>query len=323
MQRALQERERGTLALTEGAAAAAHRPHRFHAAALGDAGLARRLTQTAALAGHSGGVAALAWTEGGELLASGGEDCRLRLWRSATGELLHAVDTVRLLGALPGAYPRCCCRPRLTLAPAHQHQPCWVPAHHAAARCRPPCTPPQGHTAPVLAACFLPASRGDQLLCCSADRQIRHLNVTKGAVRPYLVHSGAVRAVVPLDPRGCCSNAAGVLAVAHGCCHVQVIGGMRLLPLATAAACDCCRLHPLRRRATAARLSAPASHACPCSPSRRSWHPPCSCAQTRSCPPARTARCGSLMCGSAPPPCTATRSPATTQTCWVCARLGL
>lgn len=93
MLRALQEREAATAAL-EGAAPASHRPARFHAAALGDAGLAGRLAQTAALRGHSGAVNALAWTEGGELLASGGEDCRLRLWRGATGELLHSADTV-------------------------------------------------------------------------------------------------------------------------------------------------------------------------------------------------------------------------------------
>lgn len=98
MLKALAERERGALAWADGpaAAAASHRPHRFQGAALGDAGLTRRLCQTAALAGHSGGISALAWGEGGDLLASGGEDCRLRLWRSATGELLHSLDTVRL-----------------------------------------------------------------------------------------------------------------------------------------------------------------------------------------------------------------------------------
>ena len=99
MLKALAERERGALAWADGAAAAAaaasHRPHRFHAAALGDAGLARRLGQTTALTGHSGGISALAWGEGGELLASGGEDCRLRLWRASSGELLHSLDTVR------------------------------------------------------------------------------------------------------------------------------------------------------------------------------------------------------------------------------------
>ena len=78
--------------------------------------------------------------------------------------------------------------------PPRQHPP---PLH---VRLSPPLL--QGHTSAVLGTCFLPG-RADQLLCCSADRQIRHLNVTKGAVRPYLVHSDRVRAVVPLDTRGC------------------------------------------------------------------------------------------------------------------------
>ena len=93
MHRALWDRESGSASLL-GAAAFGPRPQRFLAAALGDAGLARRLTQSAALPGHSGAINALAWTEGGELLASGGVDCRLRLWRGATGELLHSLDTV-------------------------------------------------------------------------------------------------------------------------------------------------------------------------------------------------------------------------------------
>lgn len=91
----------------------------------------------------------------------------------------------------------------------------------------------QGHTANILGAAFLPASRGDQLLTCSADRQIRHLNVTKGAVRPYLVHAGRVRAVVPLDPRAsslhafarCCSVVCTfTLCCARGCWVVGTDG---------------------------------------------------------------------------------------------------
>lgn len=94
MQRVLAERESGLLSL-QGSAAFGHRPAAFAAAVLGDAGLARRLAPVALLPGHSGAVSALTWTEAGELLASGGEDCRLRLWRGATGELLHSLDTVR------------------------------------------------------------------------------------------------------------------------------------------------------------------------------------------------------------------------------------
>ena len=99
MLRALAEREDGRASL-EGAACFSHRPARFAAAARGDAGLARRLGQATALGGHSGAVNALAWTEAGELLASGGEDCRLRLWRGAGGppDLVHSLDTVRRRG---------------------------------------------------------------------------------------------------------------------------------------------------------------------------------------------------------------------------------
>ena len=47
-------------------------PARFYGSAAGDAGLARRLTQSGALEGHAGGVATLAWCERGALLLSGG-----------------------------------------------------------------------------------------------------------------------------------------------------------------------------------------------------------------------------------------------------------
>jgi WD40 repeat protein len=203
MLRALQKRE-SALASLEGAAAFGHRRHRFHAAALGDVGLAQRLEQSAALTGHSGAVNALCWTEAGDVLASGGEDCRLRLWRSTSNELLHACDTVRhwLQGTTrPVLVPGRC---RLVM---HQARVSW----HAGRSLNQRSSTQQlfflalqGHTATILSAAFLPASRGEQLLCCSADRQIRHVNVVKGAVRPYLVHQGRVRAVVPLDARAYC-----------------------------------------------------------------------------------------------------------------------
>lgn len=203
MLKSLGEREDGRASLL-GGAGFSHRPARFAAAALGDAGLARRLGQTAALAGHSGAVNALAWTEAGELLASGGEDCRLRLWRGAGGppDLLHSLDTVRLLLLLHAA---ACIATASHGAEAGRDPP--VPVTTTAARHPATLHPPpvQGHTSNILGAAFLPGCpAGDQLLTCSADRQIRHLNVTKGAVRPYLVHAGAVRAVVPLDPRALC-----------------------------------------------------------------------------------------------------------------------
>ena len=272
MERVLAERECAWLSLP-GAAAWGHRPARFAGAVLGDAGLARRLGLTAALPGHSGAVDALAWTEGGDLLASGGEDCRLRLWRgggagAAGWDLLHSLDTVRVLGCaaqgclrivrssvVDAAHDGGTRQHALHRARANRH-PTAPPTHHP----RPP-THRQGHTATILSAAFLPGSHGDQLLCCSADRQIRHIAVTKvgglaclrgeeqaglalgagclcgpvsqhtrhssaacpsqGAVRPYLVHSGHVRAVVPLDPCGCSLPAGRGGAVGHAATHSQ------------------------------------------------------------------------------------------------------
>ena len=57
----------------------------------------------------------------------------------------------------------------------------------------------QGHTSNILSACFLPGTGGGQLLSASADRHVRLVDVAKGAVRPYPLHRGRVRAVVPLD----------------------------------------------------------------------------------------------------------------------------
>jgi WD40 repeat protein len=245
---ALLERESG-LAWQEGAFG--HCPHRLPAAALGDAGLAQRLTPTAALHGHSGSVNALCWSEGGDVLASGGEDCRLRLWRGDRADLLHSVDTVRCWGLLLacGLAASACSSFRLAsscdcggcscfrlaraciIGPHSRRQLC---THMHAAACLPaptcmllclsapmrscmcaPCV--QGHTAHILSASFLPASRGDQLISGAADRQIRHVNVSRGAVRPYLVHAGRVRAVQALDPRGCCRLAAALLPPCRCC----------------------------------------------------------------------------------------------------------
>lgn len=59
--------------------------------------------------------------------------------------------------------------------------------------------PVQGHTSTILSALFLPTTGGDQVVCCSADKQVRLLNVAKGAVRPYSLHKGRVRSLVALD----------------------------------------------------------------------------------------------------------------------------
>ena len=80
MQRRLEERRLGTLALPEAGAALGPRPAAFTRACCGDAALVARLARTAELPGHSGAVTAASWAEAGELLVTGAEDCRLKVW---------------------------------------------------------------------------------------------------------------------------------------------------------------------------------------------------------------------------------------------------
>lgn len=92
---ALWARELGTAV---SAGAFGHRPPWFEAVAAADAGLAKRLAETAQLAGHGGSVNAVGWSDCGSLLVTGGEDCRLRIWRGgSSAELLNTFDSARLL----------------------------------------------------------------------------------------------------------------------------------------------------------------------------------------------------------------------------------
>eukprot|EP00887_Chlorella_sp_A99_P002952 scaffold24.g2952.t1 len=188
MEAALRRREAGAVAafgLADTAAA--------------DAGLARRLQEVAQLAGHAGSVDALGWSECRGLLVTGGEDCRLRLWRPESGELVHAFDSASCgpqgTGVAVAADARRgadgCALRAVCLRP-----PRWCPQRAAAAM--PPLL--QGHTSSILGAMFLPASDGNQVVSCSADKQVRLLNVVRGASRPYSLHKGRVRSLVALDP---------------------------------------------------------------------------------------------------------------------------
>lgn len=112
MELLLHEREAGLLGWPGAACSAAafgHRPALFTAATAGNAGLGRRFAEVASLGGHAGAVNALAWSECGGLLAAGGEDCRLRIWRPPDAEPRHCLDTVGPWGA-PRRPPRACRR---------------------------------------------------------------------------------------------------------------------------------------------------------------------------------------------------------------------
>ena len=59
-------------------------------------GLVKRLSHTQSLNGHSSAVNALDWSSHGEILLSGGDDCRVKLWSLESSRAIHTFDSVRL-----------------------------------------------------------------------------------------------------------------------------------------------------------------------------------------------------------------------------------
>lgn len=60
-----------------------------------NAGLVKRLSHTQSFKGHSSAVNALDWSSNGEILLSGGDDCRVKLWSSKSSGAMHSFDSVR------------------------------------------------------------------------------------------------------------------------------------------------------------------------------------------------------------------------------------
>lgn len=110
MQRRLEERRLGALVPPEAGAALGPRPAAFARACCGDAALVARLARTAELPGHSGAVTAASWAEAGELLVTGGEDCRLKVWNlqrlhTAKHGVECTVESVRPRAGRPKCRP--------------------------------------------------------------------------------------------------------------------------------------------------------------------------------------------------------------------------
>jgi hypothetical protein len=94
MQGRLERRRLGADAAAP-AAAPGSRPLAFARACCADAALLARLAQTAALAGHSGAVTAAGWSDTGDRLASGGEDCRIKVWDPHSERAVCTFESVR------------------------------------------------------------------------------------------------------------------------------------------------------------------------------------------------------------------------------------
>ena len=60
-----------------------------------DPTLILKLKHSVSLHGHFGAVNCLTWSQDGELLASGNDDCTVYIWKAQQGRTIHSFDTVR------------------------------------------------------------------------------------------------------------------------------------------------------------------------------------------------------------------------------------
>ena len=76
-------------------------PRAFQHSLQANAGLVKRLSHTQTFKGHSSTVNALDWSSDGEILLSGSDDCRVKLWSAESGKAVQSFDSVSLLHKLP------------------------------------------------------------------------------------------------------------------------------------------------------------------------------------------------------------------------------
>lgn len=60
-------------------------------------GLVKRLSHTQSFKGHGSVVSAIDWSSNGEILLSGSEDCRVKLWSVESGLPVHSFDSVSIV----------------------------------------------------------------------------------------------------------------------------------------------------------------------------------------------------------------------------------
>lgn len=72
-----------------------HQPLAHERACTSDAALVRRLAPLAELPTSASAVNTLSWSEDGEALACGGEDCRVLVWDAQLHRRAHTLDLVR------------------------------------------------------------------------------------------------------------------------------------------------------------------------------------------------------------------------------------
>ncbi|KAL0033568.1 hypothetical protein WJX79_003993 [Trebouxia sp. C0005] len=68
-------------------------PRAFQHSLQANAGLVKRLSHTHTFKGHSSTVNALDWSSDGEVLLSGSDDCRVKLWSAESGKAVQSFDS--------------------------------------------------------------------------------------------------------------------------------------------------------------------------------------------------------------------------------------
>ncbi|DBB01012.1 TPA: hypothetical protein ACH3X1_000915 [Trebouxia sp. C0004] len=68
-------------------------PRAFQHSLQANAGLVKRLSHTHTFKGHSSTVNALDWSPDGEVLLSGSDDCRVKLWSAESGKAVQSFDS--------------------------------------------------------------------------------------------------------------------------------------------------------------------------------------------------------------------------------------
>lgn len=83
-----------------------------------DPALVRRLACTAELPTQASSMSNVTWSEHGDFMASGGEDCRIVVWSAEHQKAVHTLDLVGLLAPFPGPCHTYC---RVSVQIMHNH----------------------------------------------------------------------------------------------------------------------------------------------------------------------------------------------------------
>ena len=134
-------------------------PRAFQHSLQANAGLVKRLSHTHTFKGHSSTVNALDWSSDGEVLLSGSDDCRVKLWSAESGKAVQSFDSVSLCTS---------CQLQCLMLPYSQAA---IVGHAIQLSSKVFCQT-QGHTSSIYVTKFMPNTGNEQIITSAADRQV-------------------------------------------------------------------------------------------------------------------------------------------------------